>query len=74
MMKNETRSRVGGNYRGADAGSWEINAWLDAERTAYCLARKLAQKENETVRVITETRLPSGRWGRRTVQTYEVAA
>jgi hypothetical protein len=74
MMKNEKRSRVSGNYRGADAGSWEINAWLDAARTASCVARKLAEKENEQVRVVTETRLPSGRWGNRTVETYEIAA
>ena len=69
-----TRHRVSGNYRGADAGSWEINAWLDSARTATALLRSCGDKANELVRVVTETRLPSGRWGRRTVASYPVNA
>lgn len=74
VITPEVRHRVSGNYRGADAGSWEINAWLDAGRMASALARSLADKANELVRVVTETRLPSGRWGRRTVTVHPVAA
>ena len=73
-METNTRYRISGNYRGVNAGSWEINAWLDAKRTAACVARKRAEKENEMVRVVSETRLPSGRWGKRTVETFEVDA
>lgn len=73
-MEINTRYRISGNYRGVDAGSWEINAWLDSDRAAACVARKRGEKENEMVRVVTETRLPSGRWGKRTVKTYEVSA
>lgn len=73
-MNSITRFRVSGNYRGINAGSWEINAWLDAERAAACVARKRTEKENEMVRIVSETRLPSGRWGKRTIETYEVAA
>jgi hypothetical protein len=31
-----------------------------------------ADDRNETITVITETRLPSDRWGRRTAETFQV--
>lgn len=72
--KPSIRCRLSGNYRGAAAGSWEINGWLDAARAAAALLRACGDRENELVRLVTEHRLPSGRWGRRTVASYPVAA
>jgi len=72
-ITQSTRHRVCGNYRGPH-GSWEINDWLSAERCACAVLRACGDKRNELVRVITESRLPSGRWGRRTVANYPVAA
>jgi hypothetical protein len=72
--KPSIRCRVSGNYRGANAGSWEINGWLDAARASTAILRACGDKKNELVTLVTEHRLPSGRWGRRSVVTYRVNA
>jgi hypothetical protein len=51
-----------------------INAWLDAARASAALLSACNDKKNELVTLVTERRLPSGRWGRRSVMTYRVAA
>lgn len=55
---------------------------MRAITTLQARSRKLSQpntktrrgaKENEVVRVVSETRLPSGRWGKRTVINYQAS-
>lgn len=71
-MKQEIRHRVSGNYRGVNAGSWEINGWLNCDAMKSAVARKMSDARNETVCVITESRLPYGRWGARKVKRHAV--
>ena len=67
-MTDSIRVRVSGNYRGPTAGSWEINKWLDLPEATAIVALETLRTQNESVKVLCETKLPSGRWGKRTVE------
>jgi hypothetical protein len=68
-----TRTQFFGTYRAPLKGGWGGKNWYtDPEEIARILAAVKADDRNETITVITETRLPSGRWGGRTAETFQV--